>query len=219
MNLLEFGASLAANAVLTNCEEPPLRRIRLSQPSNGAVVTRALRNARPDSLTKFAKSKSRSAILLAAKNYLSSKTDHEELVVFFGKRRGDGAVFEGFWLNRGDRSGVGFTRLALSTIQGVVMNDRSEIVIVHNHPPNDLKALLASWFGWRPLPSSADRETALAHNVPTWVWLLSDGFGPRLKWYLVDEGEIAEFYLPSVERCLELARAFAGFVSTPARSE
>lgn len=56
MNLLEFGLKLAANAILTKFELPPLRRIRLSQPSNASAVTRVLRRAAPDSLGQFTKS-------------------------------------------------------------------------------------------------------------------------------------------------------------------
>ncbi|HEY5960543.1 MAG TPA: hypothetical protein VIV60_28515, partial [Polyangiaceae bacterium] len=109
MRALKLGLSLVANAILTSFELPPLRRIKVSRGSNAAAVTRALRRAAPDSFTRFARTKSRSAILAAAKNHLCAITEHEELIAFLGRRRGVGANFDGFWLNRGDRRGVGFT--------------------------------------------------------------------------------------------------------------
>ena len=206
MSVVEAVALLALQRMLAAFEPPPLRVIPVRNSANTAAVTAALRRAPHDTLYRFPRPKSRSAVLAAVRNYLAGINDHEQLVVTFGRAHGAGARFEGFWIGHGGRSQVGLSPLALQTIDRQLRVDGAEILVVHNHPEHDLKTLLRLLVGWRPLPSGQDRDTAFAHNMRTWRVLAESGSWACFKWYLVDEGEIAEFYLPSIEKIVHVLR-------------
>lgn len=206
-NLLVRAASevprIVKNQILTAFEpdaaEPKGRRGHVS------ATTRLLRATAHDEVRRFSSPKRAEDVLRAAQLHLSDLDDHEELIVAFGKRTSRGPVFEGVWRGVGHAGGVSFTPLARDLVQKMVTTVHGAyFVVIHNHPPNDLKTLLSLFLDWVPLPSSGDREVALRNDVATLRRFLQTGHDGSFKWYLVDESQIKEFFLPSVERFEQL---------------
>lgn len=220
--LMAAATRVGFNRLLAEFEPPPLRRVTL-KPANATAVTRAIWDTPDDEFKLFRTRKSRSAVLLGSFSHLARVYDREEVVVALGKQHGRGARFEGLWRSSGSGSGVALSERVLDVIGKHLKVDGGEVVVVHNHVGNDFKTWWKAVFGWRPLPSSGDRDVAMSHNISALRQLLVYGRTTRLKWYLVDEGEMAEFYLPSVEKTLaafesmvRVARATGG-ISSPSR--
>lgn len=215
-NLTAMGTRIALNRLLAEFEPPPLRRVRLKR-SNATAVTRAIRATSNDDFVRFASPKSRSAVLLGAFSYLARINEHEEAILALGRKHGTGARFDGLWRRAGDRAGVTLSERAIDVMEKHLAVANGEVLVIHNHPGADFKTWWRTLFGWRPLPSSADRDTALSYNLAAIRRLIAFGHTTRFRWYLVDEGQIAEFFLPSVEksiavleRVVQVSRATGG---------
>lgn len=194
---------VVANRVLTQFE--PEREEFLVRRGHVGPVTRLLRRGGHDEVVRFSTPKALDDVLCAAYRHLRDLERHEELVVLLGQKIGANAagptMFTGFWRGIGDRSSVNFSPLARDIIERHVTTvDGGCVAVVHNHPPHDLKSLLSLLMEWTPLPSSSDRETALSHDMRALARWFNTGHDGSYRWYLVDEGRMIEFFLPSVER-------------------
>lgn len=152
-----------------------------------------------DFVQAFRTPKTLDDVLWAGYRHLRELDDREELVVALGQRRGSSATaplrFDGLWRGIGDRSTSTFTPLARSIVRRQVMDVSGGCaVVIHNHPPHDLRTLFSLFLDWTPLPSSTDRETALASDMAAWRRWFETGHDGSFKWYLVEEGRMREFY-------------------------
>lgn len=66
----------------------PVRDSFLVGDGSVSAITRAIRKAAPDGVSTFRTVKGRTDFLYAALKYLSSVTDHEEMLIAFGTRQG-----------------------------------------------------------------------------------------------------------------------------------
>jgi hypothetical protein len=114
------------------------------------------------------------------------------------------------WRGIGSRHAVALTPKVQHVIEQYAKMDRSEIVLVHNNPANDVKGLITLLCGWKPLPSSQDRELALQANVRAFMQMLRGIGGASIRCYLVDEGRLSEFYLPSLEQIIQVMDSLIG---------
>jgi hypothetical protein len=172
------------------------------------LVRSAISATGHDGFAAFPEPLGRNAFIVAALEHLAPIRDREELIVAFGKRRGSRdeapSRLEGLWRGIGGRDEVSITPLLRDTVQkqsGAM--DRSEIIFVHNHPEHDVKSLIRFLFGWTPLASSPDRDTALRMNLTASLRSML-GHANHFRFYLVDEGKLARFWLPSVETFMAL---------------
>ena len=143
-------------------EFEPVKESFRVRPASVGATTRVLRSTPPDAVSVFASAKGRDAFLLAASRYLCSMSDHEELIVAFGRRHGPNrnspSRLEGVRRGVGGRSQVSLTPTITAIIDRYLATPQGQVLIVHNHPPNDVKGLLSLILGWWPLPSDQDRE-------------------------------------------------------------
>ena len=184
--------------------EPTLNHFRV-RPMNVAVIQRSLRSLAHDSFYRFPTPKARHDFLDAALRHLSPLRDHEELLVAFGKRQGlsrhAGSRLEGIWRGVGSRDHVDFTPAAQSIIDKYISTvRRGEVIVVHNHPPNDIKGLITLLAGWKPIPSTLDRKTALHYTLDALLNQLAGRSDTILRWYLVDAERLSEFFMPSLSQ-------------------
>lgn len=198
---MTFAGNLLANRLI--CElEPKVQPSILALEESKQVAERVC-SARPGRLDTLRPARSREKILGACQIILSQLDDHEELIVAFG-RAPDGAAdatFDSFWRVVGERSSVGFSPALRREIKEHLKSEDRVVLVIHNHPNNPIKTALKSIFGgWVPIPSSTDRELAWAANMEVLRRICSGREGARFEWYLVDEGRISRFYMPSVER-------------------
>ena len=215
MSVLEFlvgqaarlAPELAVQRALAEFE-PTIEKVRI-RPARVGWVTKALRATPHDGFALLPKSVGRENFLYAAWKHLVELDDHEELVVGLGRRHGPRSTspsrIEGLWRGVGGRGSVSFTPLALQAIQNQAKVERGDILVVHNHPPHLLKSFLSGLFGgWKPMPSSGDRNTAFAHDLRALGALMKGQGNAGFRWYLVDEGRLAQFFMPSTERLVAL---------------
>ncbi len=186
--------------------EPKVVDFIVRSPRVGAV-TRILRSSGHDEVRALKTPCSRHDLLWSSLRYLEHIDDHEELIVGFGRRIAQneqaGIKIDGVWKGVGTRNHVSLTPLAIDIIKRHLTTiRRGAIVVIHNHPRNDIKSAFAELFDWRPVPSSGDRESAIRLNLAA-----QDSGDGVLRWYLVDEGEMAEFHLPPLERLADFGKA------------
>jgi hypothetical protein len=117
---------------------------------------------------------------------------------------------------QGGAHGVGFSDLGMRIVRQqaeTVVN--GEALVIHNHPDNPLKWVLASLLGWTPLPSELDR--ALASRLRNLAEQSCAGF---YRFYLVDGGMLREFRLPAWTTIISTleGRGFPGLGSLLASS-
>lgn len=191
--------------------DPPEHRRKAPTPGHVGAITRVLRTLGDDQFQQFATPKSRTAALNAARSYLSFIPQHEELLVFVGRRRGErrdsGSSYYGVWRCVGDRNSVQFSPSLQRLIEQAPHIDRADILLVHNHPPHWLKNLIGAVVPWRPTASEMDRNTALTHEVQSILAGIRRGYGTSsFRWYLVEDGEIREFNIPSIGIVLEFLK-------------
>lgn len=62
-----------------------------------------------------------------------------------------------------------------------------------------MKSAIGSVLGWRPSASAQDRNLATSFLQSRVGHLLHSERPSSLKWYLVDEGEVGEFVLPTLD--------------------
>lgn len=199
---------LLANRVVAHFEPMPASLAYRTE--HARLVRSAIDGLRHDGLAVFPETVGRNAFLAAAFEHLARIQDREELLVAFGTRRGERdespSRLTGLWRGIGGRDQVGMTPLLRDTVAkhaGKV--ERSEILFVHNHPEHDVKSLVRFLLGWTPLASSPDRNLAAGMNLNA---AMRSIFGPAShhRFYLVDEGMLGRFWLPSVETFMAILR-------------
>ena len=196
--------TILTNGILSAFE--PIKEKFVVRPGQVGAITRTIRSLEHNEIKRFASPKGRNDFLWSTTRYLEELGDHEEMLVAIGRRRGQDrtspSMLEGVWKGIGDQHSVSFTPLITDLIGKQMGVDHGDIIVVHNHPRYDVKTLLSLFVGWRPLPSSQDREVAFRANLSAFANYLNRGQGAVFRWYLVDEGELLEFFLPSIERIL-----------------
>jgi hypothetical protein len=201
-----------AKAAAVSALEPVKDRFRVPPGQSGAI-TRTLRGTAHDETSEFARPKARDAFLLAAWRYLKP-LHHEELLVAVGTRRGQGRS-AGARLVKVHRVAGSVDRVALTPklrflLDEYLDREGGEVVLVHNHPRNPLKSFINELVGWRPIPSAQDRDLALSFLQDRLEHCLMAHRPSSWKWYLVDEGQIAEFVLPTLDVIAALMRKVQG---------
>lgn len=192
---------VAKHAVLAAFEPKPVTL--KSRPANVAAVSRAILGLGHDEFVQMKSPKGRNDFLVAAQNHLRCLKEHEELLVAFGRRKGAtrsaASRLTHLWRGKGTADRVDFTPALLHALENASRDEAGSVLLVHNHPKFDVKTLFSMIAGWTPLPSSTDRMVALHYNL-NWIKnVLTGRGGATMRWYLVDEGHLAEFYLPPVE--------------------
>lgn len=200
--------TLLLNRILSECD-PILPRLSYLSGQVG-VITKTLRQTAHDQLASFATPKGRSDFLVAAHKHLSGISTHEELIAAFGRTLGQrlraSSRLTHVWRGVGDAQSVRFTPRLIQLINDQAMLPDGEVLLVHNHPQHALKSVL-DYFGlWRPIPSSQDRNVALAYTIGSLQRQTLGGPIARVRWFLVDQGELAEFRLPSIEWIASMVR-------------
>jgi hypothetical protein len=209
-DLLEY-AKQALPKVLLNrvlAEFEPIVQPVVVRPTNATDVLAAIECASPDSFAKLAAPRSRNAFLHAAVTHLSPIETHEELLIGFGHHRGNQTKVDVLWRGVGSGRSVAPSPQARHAMdQHVSVVKDGEVLLVHNHPPHLIKDLFKEWFGWRPLPSSDDRDYAARKNLEAFQRFLLTQNRSRFRWFLVDDGQLAEYFLPSIEQWAALLRS------------
>ena len=185
------------------------------RPAQVSAITRQIRRLGHDATYEFPTPKARDAFLYAALRYLDP-LPHEELLVAVGARRGSaraaGAALRRMHRVVGDVASVTLTQSVIDLVASAVDTPGGEIVLVHNHPSCLEKSIIRNVIGWTPIPSDQDRRLAAALLTPRLRGMLTSARPASLKWYLVDEGEMAEFLLPAIDDIeLVAERAIADF--------
>jgi hypothetical protein len=85
----------------------------------------------------------------------------------------------------------------------------AEILLIHNHTSHLVKSINGGQVDWRPMRSAADRALALRVLQPRIQHLLTVHRPSSFKWYLVDEGRVGQFLLPSFDTPLSRAEETA----------
>ena len=201
-----------AKAAAVSAFEPLKTEFRVPRGQPG-VITKALRRMPHDETREFSAPKAREAFLLAAYRYLTP-LDHEELVVAVGSRRGRGRS-AGARLVKLHRVVGSADRVALTPKLRFLLDEYldlegGEVVLVHNHPRHPVKSFINEHIGWRPIPSAQDRELALSFLQTRLEHCLTVGRPSSWKWYLVDESQIAEFVLPTLDALAALMQKIQG---------
>jgi hypothetical protein len=187
--------------------DPVIDSIRYD-PARVTAILRTIRQAESQSEQRFASPKGRWDFLEAARRYLAPVSDREELLVAFGTQGGT---------SRNSRSRLlTITRIVgvdrrlelpeplLAELRHVAVTPKAEAILVHNHPPFWMRHLAAEFGLWLPTASDADRDVSFAYEVKALAASITNGAGGRLRWYVVDEGAIREFRLPSWSRITNL---------------
>lgn len=187
--------------------EPDKQRFRV-QPAHVAAITRTLGKLDHDQVVPFKTAKGRDTFLWAAQKHLKPITTHEELLVGFGRRRGParnaGASIEFIYRAVGERTRVSVTKRLIGLLETQLTKDRAEVILVHNHPVHLVWAAVRELVGdWKPLPSGSDRDIAMALLSSRIGHLLTSAGPSSFKFYLLDEGHMAEFVLPSPDILLD----------------
>jgi hypothetical protein len=201
-----FARELGKLALVAACE--PLKDSFRTRPAQVAAITKTLRRMQHDEVRDFSSPKGRDDFLWAAANHLEPLS-HEELLVAFGSRRG-GKRGAGASLRRvhravGTQSSVALTPKLIGLLDEYLAREGGEVVLLHNHPGNLLKSLIRHTIGWRPLASAQDRNLALSFFHSRIGHFLTATRPSSFKWYLLDEGELAEFMLPTLDTLLAWA--------------
>jgi hypothetical protein len=139
--------------------------------------------------------------------HLAAIDTHEELLVGFGKRRGRarnaGARIEFVYRAVGDPSRVAVTRRLIALLETQLTRERAEVLLIHNHPRHWLKTVVRDLLDDRkPMPATSDRNVAIALLSSRIGHLLSSAGPSSFKFFLLDEGSMAEFLLPSPDGLL-----------------
>lgn len=177
-------------------------------PRQVAAISRIIRRLPESTEVRFATPKGRWDFLEAARRYLSP-LGHEELLVAFGSQGGRDrrarSRLVSTWRSSGSERRVELSADLLATLETIAKTPNAEAILVHNHPPYWLRHLAANAGLWRPTASSADRDASFEFELKSLATWARSGSGGRLRWYLVDEDDIAEFRFPSVDRIVSLA--------------
>lgn len=202
-----FVETLLKAAVVAALE--PEKEWFTNRPAQVGAITKVLRTLRHDERKRFASPKGRDDFLWAALNYLAP-LPHEELLVAIGSRRGNrrssGAALRSVHRTVGTRASVTPTPFVRALVDAELEREGAEVILVHNHPSNVVKSALQLVVDWRPVPSDADRNLARALLGQRLEHVLTAARPSSLKWYLVDEGRLGEFFLPAADELLAWLR-------------
>lgn len=180
-------------------------------PARVTAILCTIRRAESHSELRFASPKGRWDFLEAARRYLAPLADREELLVAFGTQGGTSRSSRSRLLSLtrivGVERRVELPEPLLAELNRVAAAPKAEAILIHNHPPFWMRHLAAELGLWRPTASGADRELSFGYEVKALTAWIANGAGGRLRWYVVDEGEIREFRLPSLTRIANLLAA------------
>ncbi len=216
---LQAAPMMIGNRIIAQFE--PIPRSLSFREEHARAVRNAIDSVGHDGFATFSTPIGRNAFLVGTFDHLEAVEDREELIVGLGKRRGSSdespTLLYGLWRGIGDRDEVGMTPLLRDTIsKQAAALDRSEVIFVHNHPAHDVKSLIRFLFGWTPLASSSDRDTALRMNTMAALKSMV-GLSNHYRFYLVDEGRLARFWLPPLEWFLVALQKLGGISQAGSR--
>jgi hypothetical protein len=178
-------------------------------PSRVSTIHRSIRQMTLESETRLRTPKGRWDFLEACRRYLAPLHDREELIVAFGTQGGtqrhSRSRLTSIWRSVGEKRKVELPTELLTRLDSIAGSKNAEAILVHNHPHFWLRRLLAQAGLWLPTASYADRDLAVAYEQKAFAAWLRAGSAGRLRWYVVDENEIREFRLPSLDRMRALA--------------
>lgn len=194
--LLCLGVETAESAILSCLEPNPISCYYADEPPR---VRKAILRARDGKLARFRDRVTRNAFLIACGEYTDDKPE-EHLIIGYGLRHGSTTKVESLHHVSGGTNRVHLPdNVAHAMWDYYRQHEKHELLIFHNHPYNPINFL----FDNLPLPSRQDRLflEARAMNPQQLVRaLLSQG---RARFYLGENYEVKEFYLPSVVALLE----------------
>jgi hypothetical protein len=187
--------------------EPDKNKFRVRRGHVGAI-TRTLSRIDHDEVKPFASPKNRDDFLWAACRHLDPIDTHEELLVGFGTRRAParnaGAQIKFVYRAVGEKARVAITPRLVSLLETQLTKDRAEVVLVHNHPGHPVRSFIRNMLeDSKPLPSGSDRDIATSLLQSRVGHLLASAWPSSFKFYLLDEGRMAEFLLPSPDGLLD----------------
>jgi hypothetical protein len=107
----------------------------------------------------------------------------------------------------GTRDSVALTPALIALLDDYLARVGGEVVLLHNHPGNLVKRFIRQTIGWRPIASVPDRDLALKFFRSRVGHFLTARRPSSFKWYLLDEGEVAQFVLPTLDTLLAWAAA------------
>lgn len=136
----------------------------------------------------------RQAFLWGVANYLKG-FEHEELILGFGIARGARTCINSIMKFRGNNDRVDLPSEASLILHDFLsQNDRHTVLLVHNHPDNQIIVrLLGLVFGDAPLPSITDRNFALSALLLRFQNTMQGRALGKIRFYVVQNDGIAEF--------------------------
>jgi hypothetical protein len=178
------------------------------RPGHVGAITKTLSRIDHDQVKSFRTPKGRDTFLWAARRHLDPIATHEELVVGFGMRRGPArsaaARIDFVYRAVGERTRVTVTEKLIALLETQLTKDRAEVILIHNHPVHPVHAVVRELVGdWKPLPSTSDRDIAMTLLASRVGHLLTSAWPSSFKFYLLDQGHMAEFLLPSPDPILD----------------
>jgi hypothetical protein len=197
--LLCLGVEIAESAILSCLEPKPISYCYADELPR---VRKAILRAIDGKLTRFRNRVTRNAFLIACGEYTDDKPE-EHLIVGFGERHGSTTMVESLHHVVGGTNRVCFPDNVAHAMWDYYRQDQKhELLIFHNHPYNPINFL----FDNLPLPSRQDRlcfEDRAMNPQQLVRALLGKG---RARFYLGENYEVKEFYLPSVVALLDRGR-------------
>ena len=157
-------------------------------------VRRKILEARTGKLGRFRGQVNRNAFLIGCLEYADHKPE-EHMIIGYGFRYGTTTKVESLHHIIGEAGTVRLPEAVAHTMWDFYgQHESNELLVFHNHPYNPLNFLFDNW----PLASRQDRLFAEARGLqpPELARrVLSQG---RILFYLGENGQVKEFYLPSV---------------------
>ena len=135
----------------------------------------------------------RNAFLWGCANHVRN-LDYEVMVLGFGQTQGTRNKITSIMKIEGDKHSVSPTTEIISAVGSHLAKDnRSSVILVHNHPEHILRTALSVFLGTEPLPSLKDRNSGLSvliHRLET--QMKGNRFG-SVRFFLIENDEAAEF--------------------------
>jgi hypothetical protein len=120
----------------------------------------------------------------------------EHLIVGFGERRGSTTRVSGIAHAVGTATQVAIpVYLARRIDEWITRAHRTEVLIFHNHPRNDLNALLDNL----PLASHPDRSALLHYHLNPLLAVKGALGGSRVRFYVGENGFVRQFHTPNID--------------------
>lgn len=148
-----------------------------------------------DQVSKLKQRLCRNSFLCGCLDFLEHEPV-EYLVVGYGTKHGIGTFITGVEYILGNETSVSSTLTSRERVhKHILLSSKSEVVLVHNHPPNWLNVA----FDNLPIASDADRASLVASKylnpILAFRTLRSEG---SLRFFLIENGFVREFRTPNV---------------------